>query len=140
LSLYIDTSALVAYYVPELSSSSVQQVLQAYADLFISELVRLEFYAALALRVRTNTLSGEDAEKVIALFEEHLEAGYYTLTPLIPEHYQQARLFIRQPSVMIKAPDALHLAVAVLGDHELFTLDEQLARNALTVNAKVVTL
>lgn len=140
MSLYIDTSALVAYYVPDASSTRVQQILQANSSLIISELVHLEFYAALALRVRTNTLSLTDSQKVIALFEEHLEAGYDTLTPLTRQHYQQARMFVRQPTMVVKAPDALHLAIAVLGNHELFTLDTQLARNAAQANAKVVTV
>jgi predicted nucleic acid-binding protein len=131
---------VVAYYLPEPSSIRVQQVLQGSSTLVISELVHLEFYAALALRVRTNTLSLTDSQKVTSLFEEHIKAGYYAMTPLTRQHYQQARAFVRQPTLAIKAPDTLHLAVALLGKHDLLTLDAQLIRNALQTSVKVTTV
>jgi predicted nucleic acid-binding protein len=140
LSLYIDTSALVAYYPPEPASARVQTILQASPDLTISELVHLELYAALMIKVRVNTLLPQDAQKVIALFEEHLSAGYYTVTTLTQQHYYKARKLVNHPTLAIKAPDALPLASVMLEKHDLLTLDAQLARNATQVNAKVVAV
>lgn len=92
--IYLDTSALVAYYLPEQASNAVQAILQANPVPVISELVQLELYSALAIRVRTQTLSQEDARRVVTTFENHLRDGYYLKIPVTAEHFQKAREFV----------------------------------------------
>ena len=128
--IYLDTSALVAYYLPELASDAVQAILQANPVPVISELVHLVLYSALAIRVRTQTLAQGDARSVIGTFEKHLQDSYYLKVPVTPGHYQTARDFIGTLSSPLKGPDALHLSVAFAGSYILVTADEQLARNA----------
>lgn len=55
--IYLDTSVLVAYYVPEVLSEQVQQRLLAASIKIVSELVQTEFVAALAQRQRIGDLS-----------------------------------------------------------------------------------
>ncbi len=96
----------------------------------ISELVQLELTSALAIRVRTQTLSQEGARNVVTTFEKHLRDGYYLKDPLTSHHFQKARAFIGTFTLPLKGPDALHLVLALAGGHTLVTADEQLATNA----------
>ena len=70
--LYLDTSVIVAYYLPEPLSSTVQRIFVTQSGLAISELVEVEFLSALSLRVRIGELPRTDAERVVRLFREHL--------------------------------------------------------------------
>ncbi len=130
MSYYLDTSVLVAYYVPEASSLKVQTFLQKHPRPFISELTQLEFYSALAIRVRTMTLLLGDAQRVIALFEQHLDDGYYLKIEVNTANFKKARDFITGFSVPIKAPDALHASSCLLNNHVLVTSDVKLAQYA----------
>jgi uncharacterized protein len=134
-SVYLDSSVVVAYYVPEANSERVQAL---YEDLLdtpnISELVDLEVIAALSLRVRIGDLPRPHAEYVVKLFDEHLEAGLYTRLHLQPDYYRWARDAIARFDLPLKAPDALHLAVAQREGLQLVTADRQLARNAEALN------
>jgi uncharacterized protein len=131
LSYYLDTSVLVAYYVPEALSNKVQTFLQKHPQPFISELTQLEFYSALAIRVRTMTLARNDAEKVIALFENHLKNGYYLQADVERTHFEKAREFITGFTVPIKAPDALHASICLLNNLVLVTSDIKLSQYAV---------
>ena len=128
--IYLDTSVLVAYYVPEVLSEQVQQRLLAASIKTVSELVQTEFVAALALRQRIGDLSLTDVQKVASLFTRHLHNGSYRSLHLNSAVYRQARDYIARFDLPLKAPDALHLAAAALEQLPLVTADRQLARNA----------
>jgi uncharacterized protein len=56
--IYLDTSAIVPYYVPEKLSDVVEQLLQKQEDQpIISQLVEVEFFSALSRRVRMGEVS-----------------------------------------------------------------------------------
>ncbi len=135
--IYLDTSVLVAYYLPENISSLVQEFLLENPVPVISEFTHLEFYSALGIRVRTNTLSSNNAQKVLALLERHLRSGYYFQDTINSQHYQKARDIMALLKLPIKAPDALHLSFALLGSYNLITADQQLVENAKKVGVTV---
>ena len=54
--IYLDTSVLVAYYLPERLSALAQQRLLRATNVVISELVQTEFVFALSLRYRIGDL------------------------------------------------------------------------------------
>ncbi len=128
--IYLDTSVLVAYYVPEPLSDLVQQRLLAASVVIVSELAQTEFVSALALRRRLGDLSLTAAQQVATLFAGHLAQGLYLSLHLNSVVYQQAQTYIQRFDLALKAPDALHLAAAALAQAPLVTADRQLARNA----------
>lgn len=128
--LYLDTSVVVAYYLPEPLSHQAQRILQTQTRPTISELVEVEMFSALSLRVRTGSLSREDALKVSDLFVSHLRAGVYTRLHVRAGHYRRARELIGRFDLPLKAMDALHLAIASTEEVRLLTADQQLGRNA----------
>ena len=127
--IYLDTSVLAAYYLPEEISLQVQTYIQG-KSLLITELTRLEFYSALSIRVRTNSLLKSDAKRIMELFKSHLRDAYYLNKRLNSKHYEKAGEYIATLSLPIKAPDALHLAFAASENLKIVTADKQLANNA----------
>lgn len=127
---YFDTSAVVAYYVPESLSTEVQRLYRAVTERAISDLVEVEVLSALSLRVRIGDLQRTDAERIARMLERHLEGGLYTRRHLHTAHYRLARDFIARFDLPLKAPDALHLALCAAEGLSIITADEQLARNA----------
>ena len=128
--IYLDTSVLVAYYLPETLSDLVQQRLHQASAVVVSELAQTEFASALALRYRRGDLSLTDAQQVEMLFSSHLSADLYRTLHLNSAVFQQAYAFVSRFDLPIKAPDALHLAAAKLEEVPLVTADRQMARNA----------
>ena len=90
MTYYLDTSVLVAYYVPELLSPKAEQFLQSKPQPVISELTHLEFYSALSIRLRINTLTSEDIARIRELFEQHLSAGYFLKESLTNTAFDKA--------------------------------------------------
>lgn len=138
--MYFDTSAVVAYYVPELLSDRVQTLYQTERERAISDLVEVEVLSALSLRVRIGGLERTDAERIARLFVRHIEGGLYTRQHLDASHFRLARDFIARFDLPLKAPDALHLAFCAAEGLRILTADEQLARNAqaLAIDAYLV--
>jgi predicted nucleic acid-binding protein len=138
--LYADTSALVAYYVPEELSEQVQATLQLHTGPTISDLVELEFFSALSLKLRIGELQRSGIDNAAALFLRHIEDGLYSRLHLHAGHFRLARDFIGRFDLPLKAPDSLHLAVCATEGLRLLTLDEQLARNAEALGIEVQSL
>jgi predicted nucleic acid-binding protein len=138
--LYLDTSILVAYYVPEALSELVQQRLLMPPLKTVSELAQTEFVAALALRQRIGDLSLADVQRVATLFTRHVGEHRYRSLHLNTTVYQLAREYVVRFDLPLKAPDALHLAAASLEELTLITADRQLARNAETLGIAVELL
>lgn len=135
--VYLDSSVVIAYYVPEARSARVQALYEGFATPAISDLVELEAIAGLSVRIRTGDLERAQAEQVVTLFDEHLDAGLYTRLHLHADHYRWARDAIARFDLPLKSPDALHLAAAQRGGFRLVTADRQLARNAASLDVAV---
>jgi predicted nucleic acid-binding protein len=129
---YLDTSVAVAvaYYLPEPLSARVQAIYDAEAAPTISELVELEFFSTLSLRLRMGDLERPAAERVANLFLNHLEGGWYERVLIRSVHYLSARRFIAGFTLPLKPPDTLHLAGSSAERLRLVTADERMAANA----------
>jgi hypothetical protein len=135
--IYLDTSVLVAYYMPEALSQRAQQVISLTSTVVLSELAQAEFVAALALRLRMGNIERTAVQQIANLFTEHLANDFYSSLHLQSSVYRLARTYITRFDLPLKAPDALHLAAAHLERLQLVTADRQLARNAETLGIAV---
>lgn len=127
---YVDTSALVSCYHPEPVSPAVQAALAAESARAISELTEVEFYSALAIKVRTRTLSDGDATRLLARFRTDVSRQVYVFVTLTTREYHQARDWLGRREVPLRSLDALHLAVAHTSGEMLLTADLRLAEAA----------
>ncbi|MCL4863498.1 MAG: type II toxin-antitoxin system VapC family toxin [Caldilineaceae bacterium] len=138
--ILLDTSIIIAYYLPESYSAQAQTYYLNNPDLTLSNLIELEVVAVIARLVRSQSLPLITARQTVSLFTTHLEQGFYSRLPLQTWHYQQAHIWVTRFDLPLKAPDSLHLAVAHLERLRLVTADRQLARNAEALGIAVELL
>lgn len=139
--VYVDTSALVALIVNEPGSAAVA----AWYSATRSELVSAawcvtEFGSALGMKQRTTQLDAAQARAAWEHFER-LVANDLRLLPVEAADFHRAAMLTLDATRGIRAGDALHLACAErAGAKGLATLDAVMARNALRVKLKLVSL
>ena len=128
--LYIDTSVLAAYYCPEPLSRQVQDILGQQVKPALSVLAEVEFFSAVARKVRMEELEMADGNRIIAKFQSHLDGGLFTVISVQNHHWRLARGWIGLFNTPLRTLDALHLAIASAGDLELITSDKHLYQSA----------
>ncbi len=136
MSLYVDTSVLVAFYVPEPLSGEAEDALRDRGPPVVSDLTDVELFSVLARKVRGNELSTVDAARVRALYTSHVEAGMYRRMEFKREYFRLARDWLATLDVALRSLDCLHLAVASLEELELVTADRGLARAAESLSVE----
>ena len=138
---YLDTSLLPPFYWPEPLSETVQTLLNDFETPFISHWVKVEFASALAMRVRMGQECADSAKAVTALFQAHLNEGIYELLPIVQKDYDLACAWMSEFNTPLRAPDALHLAVAHNNACLLLTADIKMAESAqkLGVKARLIS-
>lgn len=138
--VYLDTSVLVAYYCPEPKSQKIEALLKTKAAPAITDLTELELYSALSRKIREGGLEREDAVRILAQFQAHLDGDWYTRLPLEPRHYRLAKQWMRQFHVPLRSLDALHIAVAASEQASLITADVGMAKAAESLSVATVLL
>jgi predicted nucleic acid-binding protein len=130
MSIYLDTSVLIPTLVEERVSDAVKAYLVAVEDqLLVSEYAAAEVASALSRLVRTRLLGTDDALARLADFETW-RAGAASPADVHPADARLAYAYVRRFDLMLRAPDALHLAIAARLDAALVTLDGRLQRAA----------
>ena len=136
---YLDTSVLVAFYVPETFSAVAERRVRKATARAISDLTVVELAAALARKVCGGVLAPSAARRVQTLFREQVAEGYYSHIPLARRHYDAAaelamRTAAGQP---VRSLDAIHAAVAMVHGLVLVTADKRLASVAQAFGLEV---
>ena len=134
--MYLDTSVLVALYVPEALSKAAEKAAHA-AQPAVSALTEVEFASVIARRIRERTLSLSDGQLVLRTLDAHLAARHYERLPVVAGTYAEAARLLRSRAAPISTLDALHLAIAISSHALLCTADKQLARAAAQFGAEV---
>lgn len=127
---YLDTSVLTGYYCVEERSRRVQRALSEMGCPTISPLVEVEFYCAVARKVRTGTLAQSAAVQVFSEFRMHMAEPRYNSLPISLADYGQAREWLSELATPLRVLDALHMAAASSAGLCLVTADRDLARCA----------
>jgi len=140
LNRYIDTSVLIAYYLPEPLSARAERLLRSGGTPAISALVEVEFASVLGRKVRARELAVGAACSARERFREHLDNGLYQRLEIVAAHYEQARRWVEAFKRPLRTLDALHLAIAATANATLLTADIQLARaaRALRVSCRLL--
>jgi predicted nucleic acid-binding protein len=125
VSVYLDTSVIIALIADEPASESVRNWFRNSTDrVILSDLVRLEFSAFISRAVRTNRFDTDQAAAALSSFDE-LRRACDTLEHM-PSDFSRADELIREFSTKLAAADALHLASALAANVSLLTLDGRL--------------
>lgn len=140
--IYLDTSVIVPFYLPEALSIAIRELLVIEEQPALSQLVEVELFSALSRRVRMGEISEQQARQITEQFQIHLNEGLYTRINLESVHYQQAMQWIGRFDTPLRTLDGLHLAIAASNNLRLVTADETLAdaANILGVEVQLLTL
>ena len=138
--LYVDTSVLVAYYCPEPLSLQVQDLLVQQVRPALSSLTEVEFFSAIARKIRTGEIRKADGNRILAMFSSHLETNLFTFVEVKNHHWKLARGWLSLFSTTLRTLDALHLAIASAEDLQVVTADKGLFQAAgdLGVEARFI--
>jgi predicted nucleic acid-binding protein len=127
LTLYLDTSVLIAAFPPEAESERVLDWLDIQeADLVVSDWVVTEFSAALSIKLRTRQIETTDRMAALAAFSRFCSNSAIVLV-VSREQFRVAARFADQYAPGLRAGDALHLAISAEHGAMLCTLDRRLS-------------
>lgn len=129
--VYVDTSVLVALYLPEGKSSAVECWYMSCTDDLVSAAWCVsEFASALSIKQRTGQIDATGAQKAWQQFER-MCANDLQLLPVDHATFYRAAILSLDANSGLRAGDALHLAAALdTKVKSMATLDETLAKNA----------
>jgi predicted nucleic acid-binding protein len=137
MSIYLDTSVLIPILVEEQVSGAVNAFLVATEhELLVSELAAAEVASALSRLVRMRLIATADALARLADFEAW-RAAASSPADVHPADARLAYAYVRRFELMLRAPDALHLAIATRLEASLSTLDRRLERAAQQLGIEV---
>ena len=129
MSIYLDTSVLIPTLVQEAASQAVKAYLGRRPERLISDFGAVEVASVLSRLVRTRLLGVTEAVARLTDFE----AWRAATTLQADVHAADVRLaytYVRRFELALRAPDALHLAIANRLRATLATLDRRMERAA----------
>jgi predicted nucleic acid-binding protein len=139
LTVYLDTSVLVAALTEEVKTADVQAWLPRAADLLISDWVVTEFSSALALKLRTGHITPAQRAIAISLFNRSASESWRVLS-VVQSHFQAAARFAAQHTLGLRAGDALHMAICADAGATLCTLDQRMAEAGPVLGVPILAL
>lgn len=126
---YLDTSFIAPAFLSEAQSESTLAWLAARSagSLYFSPWVVTEFASALARKRRLREIRPSQMTKILPWFETWM-TEHCSLVPIEIADFDRAKAMIAHPDSMLRAGDALHLAVVERRQLALKTYDIALAR------------
>jgi predicted nucleic acid-binding protein len=141
LTLYLDTSLLVAALTNETESGRMQAWLgeQEPGGLAISDWVITEFSAVLSMKLRSGQIEAIHRADALAMFTR-LAADSLTTLLISGLQFHTAARFADQHALGLRAGDALHLAICADHGATLCTLDRRLSDAGPVLGVKTMLL
>lgn len=139
--IYLDTSAAVPLFVPEVATERVLTWYASNADPLVSaDWILPEFASALSLKERRGEITAEQAQLVWSEFLAFSDTGL-RLVPVTPKVFRDAAIRVLDAASGLRAGDSLHLASAVeIGVTGFATTDVTLAANARKLGLPTIPL
>jgi len=130
VSLYLDASVLIPKLIEEPDTAAVEAYMAGTPEeRLVSDFAAAEVASGLSRHVRTRRLSVGEASAALADFEIWRAAN----SSSVEVHAADVRLayaYVRRFDLALRAPDALHLAIARRTEARLVSFDRRLLRSA----------
>jgi uncharacterized protein len=139
LSVYLDASVLVALFADDPRTDAATAILRANPrPPIVSDFAAAEFASATARLVRMGDITAEGARAGFALFDVWV-AQKAVRVETSAQDIAGAAAFIRRLDLTLRAPDAIHIAIAQRLDADLFTFDAAMAIAARALGTSVIS-
>ncbi len=138
LILNLDTSVLVSLLSSDASSDRDAELLRRPGfDIVVSDFAVAEFASAMSQAVRKRDFAIMAAQNTLANLDQWVaNRAMRALTRT--EDIQAAENFLRRLDLPLRAPDAIHIAIAMRLGAALATFDERMATSARILGAVVM--
>ena len=137
MSIYLDTSVVVSFFIRDDHAEAVRRWAATGPSVATSDWTATEFSSALSHHVRRGVLSDRERKIAEVAYDRWAENGL--VLEIERERFRDARILMQSHS-RLRAPDALHLAIARQAGLALATLDQDMAEAAITEGMEVVPL
>ncbi len=135
--VYLDTSVVVSVLVNEATTTeTVRWLRESGGQLALSEWTATEFAGALAMKVRTSAMQPCDRERTQRIFDQRFRPRTLTF-PVTTDDFRTAAQFVGKYEYGLRAPDALHMAIASANFAVLFTRDRPMAEAGMAMGLSV---
>jgi predicted nucleic acid-binding protein len=138
LSAYLDASVLVALFVQDPLTNRARAILREHPQaIVVSDLAAAEFASAIARLVRIGDATADGARATFATFDAWTSraSGRAETTS---SDIGSAAAFIRRLDLTLRAPDAIHIAIAQRIGADLLTFDRQMAAGARALGTNLI--
>jgi predicted nucleic acid-binding protein len=136
VSVYFDVSVLVAMFALDPLNDRAERAIDDSAT--VSEFAVAEFSSVIATRVRSHDLRPGDARNAYANFDNW--CGFHAQrVEVTNDDIVGATALVRRLDLPLRAPDALHLAIARRMGTRLLTFDKAMASAARALGISIVT-
>lgn len=123
MTVLVDASVLVGAFTPDIHSAQAERWLEACDTPVVSDWAAAEFSAAIRNKVRQGVVRADRIAAVEAAFDDWTASLAVRQQVLAQDHLKARALVIKHP--LLRAPDALHIAIAVRLSASLATFDER---------------
>lgn len=137
MTVYLDTSVVVPLFVDDDHAPRVRAWAKSGPNVALSAWTLTEVTSALSLLVRTKRFTQAERNDLENAFDDWSRTG--RMLDFDAERFNDARLLLLRHS-RLRAPDALHLAIARWSGLELATLDGVFREAAIAEGVPVVEL
>ncbi|GAW41837.1 tRNA(fMet)-specific endonuclease VapC [Brevundimonas sp. SH203] len=135
MTVYLDTSVLMSLFQTDNHTARASAWIAGVDDFVMSSWTVTEFSSALGVRTRMRNLLDKERREFELQLDQWL-SGRVVLS-VIDNDMLEARRLVRH-DVRLRAPDGLHLALAVRHGCSLATLDEDMAAVARDIGLTVI--
>ena len=112
MSVYLDASALVALYLPEVFSSEADQWAKSATDRVVSDLTLCEARVAIDRRRKSGDLTPDGCARALARLDHHVVLGVYRVVSWAAAWFAVGAALAAGVSVPVRAMDAVHVAIS----------------------------
>jgi hypothetical protein len=133
----MDASVLVSLFLNDtLSQRADDFVRRTQPEPIVSDFAATEFSSVVSRRVRTGENSASEAQLAFQAFDQWLETTAVRVECDTAD-LRQAERFLRRLDLTLRAPDAIHIAIAQRLNLELATFDERMAECASRLGVRL---
>jgi len=136
MSVYLDTSVLIPLFIDDAFSVQAETLVRdAGSTLVIGDFLRAEFASVVGRIVHTGKLPESGARQIFADFDHW--SGPFLPAETTAQDVRRTETWLRQLVFNLRAPDALHIAIAARLGARLATFDVRMAEAAEALGVAV---